>query len=84
MTRVMRHPVNSQMTFPGPAAVARIAGRDIKSLADVLPALEADTGPFLTIELEGAAGFEALDRAQAAAAHAEILKQYGIAKDKNL
>jgi S1-C subfamily serine protease len=84
LTRVMRHPVNSQMTFPGPQAVARIGGREIKGLADVLPALEAATGRFQTIELEGAAGFEALDRAQAEAAHAEILKQYGIAKDKNL
>ena len=84
MTRVMRHPVNSQMTFPGPIAVARINGRAIGALADVLPALQAESGPFLTIELEGASGFEALDRTQAEAAHAEILKQYGIPKDKNL
>ena len=39
---------------------------------------------FLTVEYEGSAGFEAMDRAQAEAAHAEILKQYGIPKDKNL
>ena len=84
LTRILRHPVNSQMTFPGPSAVARINGREIGGLADVLPALQAETGPFQTVELEGAAGFEALDRAQAEAAHAEILKQYGIARDKNL
>jgi hypothetical protein len=84
LTRILRHPVNSQMTFPGPSAVARIGGREIGGLADVLPALQAESGPFQTVELEGAAGFEALDRAQAEAAHAEILKQYGIAKDKNL
>jgi S1-C subfamily serine protease len=84
MTRVMRHPVNSQMTFPGPAAVACINGREIRALADVLPALQEDAGRFLTIEFEGSAGFEALDRAQSEAAHAEILKQYGIPRDRNL
>jgi hypothetical protein len=46
--------------------------------------LQAEGGSFHTIELEGTAGFEALDRAQAEAAHTEILKQYGIPKDKNL
>ena len=45
LTRVMRHPVNSQMTFPGPSAVARINGREIKGLADVLPALAGGERP---------------------------------------
>jgi hypothetical protein len=84
LTRVMRHPVNSQMTFPGPSAVARINGREIHSLAEVLPALQSGEGRFQTVELEGAAGFEVLDRAQAEAVHAEILRQYGIARDRNL
>ena len=54
---------------------------DPAALADVLPALQAESGRFpSTIEFEGASGFEALDRAQAEAAHAEILKQYGIAE----
>ena len=84
LTRVMRHPVNSQMTFPGPVAVARINGVELAGLADVPRALAAGGGRFLTVEYEGSAGFEAMDRAQAEAAHAEILKQYGIPKDKNL
>ena len=84
LTRVLRHPVNSQMTFPGPVAVSRINGVVLQGLADVPSALAAGGGRFLTIEYEGAAGFEALDRAQAEAAQAEILKQYGIPKDKNL
>ena len=83
LTRVLRHSVNSQMTFPGPVAVARINGVAITVLADVPGALAAGGGSFLTIEYEGSAGFEALDRAQAEAAHAEILKQYGIPKDRN-
>ena len=46
----------------------------------MLRALDGGDGRFLTVEFEGAAGFEALDRAQAEAAQAEILKQYGIAE----
>jgi S1-C subfamily serine protease len=84
LTRVLRHPVNSQMTFPGPVAVARINGVAIQGLGDVPSALAAGDARFLTLEYEGAAGFEALDRGQAEAAQAEILKQYGIPKDKNL
>ena len=84
LTRVMRHPVNSQMSFPGPVAVSKINGQELKKLADVLPALAAGDGKFHTFELEGASGFEALDRSETDAAHAQILKQYGIAKDKNL
>jgi len=84
LTRVLRHSVNSQMTFPGPAAVARINGVELHGLADVPSALAAGGGRFLTLEYEGASGFEALERAQAEAAHAEILRQYGIPKDKNL
>ena len=72
------------MTFPGPVAVARINGVVLQGLADVPRALAAGGGPFLTFEYEGSVGFEAMDRAQAAAAQAEILKQYGIPKDKNL
>jgi hypothetical protein len=80
----MRHPVNSQMTWSGPVAVERINGRTLQGLGDVLPALAAALGRFHTFTFEGASGFEAIDRAQAEAAHAEILKQYGIAQDKNL
>jgi hypothetical protein len=84
LTRVLRHRVNSQMTFSGPVAVERINGRPLQGLDDVLVALAAGDGRFQTLEFEGAAGLEAIDRAMAEAAHAEILKQYGISQDRNL
>jgi hypothetical protein len=84
LVRVLRHPVNSQMNFSGPVAVARINGVVVKSLSDVPELLAGNEGRFHTIEYEGAAGLEALDRAQADAAHAQILRQYGIPKDRNL
>jgi S1-C subfamily serine protease len=84
MTRVLRHSVNSQMTFGGPVAVARINGVALRGLADVPEALQAGQGAFHTIEYEGASGLEALDRARAEEAHPEILNQYGITRDRNL
>jgi hypothetical protein len=84
LVRVLRNSVNSQMTFSGPVAIARINGMALTGLADVPQAFQAGDGSFHTIEYEGASGFEALDHAQAETAHAEILKQYGIAKDRNL
>ena len=56
LTRVLRHPVNSQMTFPGPVAVSRINGVVLQGLADVPRALAAGGGRFLTFEYEGGAG----------------------------
>jgi S1-C subfamily serine protease len=84
LIRVLRHSVNSQMTFGGPVAVARINGVALRDLADVPEALQAGGRDFHTIEYEGASGFEALDRTRAEEAHPEILKQYGITKDRNL
>jgi hypothetical protein len=84
LTRILRHPVNSQMSWNGPAVVARINGVTLKGLADVPAALAAAKGRFHELELEGTAGIEALDRAKADAAHASILQQYGISSDQSL
>ena len=84
LTRVLRHRVNSQMTFSGPVALEKINGKTLGGLSDVLEALASGDGRFQTLEFEGAGGFEVIDRAQAEAAHSEILKQYGIVQDKNL
>ena len=64
-------------------AVARINGRPIRSLADVVAAFAADGERFHRLEFEGDGGIEALDRAQADAAQAEILKQYAIPHDRS-
>jgi len=82
LTRVLRHPVNAQMTLPGPLAVDRINGRPVRALVDLLEAFGAGQGRFHLIEFEGTAGIEALDREKAEAAHAEILRQYAIPHDR--
>jgi hypothetical protein len=84
LTRVLRHAVNSQMSVTGPVGVARINGRPIRSLADVLTAFGENRERFHRIEFEGDAGIEALDRAKAEAAHPEILRQYAIPHDRHL
>ncbi len=84
LTRVMRHVANSQLTFAGPVAVDKINGIAIRSLSDVVSALEGNHERFHRLEFEGATGIEALDREKADAAHAEILKQYAIRRDRNL
>jgi S1-C subfamily serine protease len=84
LTRVLRHVANSQLTFSGPVAVDKINGIAVRSLSDVVGALEGNHEPFHRLEFEGATGIEALDREKADAAHAEILKQYAIRRDRNL
>jgi S1-C subfamily serine protease len=84
LTRILRHAVNSQMALDPPVAVDRINGREIHSLADVVAAFSSNHGRFHTIELEGDAGIEALDREKADAANPEILRQYAIPHDRHL
>jgi S1-C subfamily serine protease len=84
LTRVLRHAVNSQMSINPPAAVEKINGRTIRSLADVVAAFSENRDRFHLIELEGDAGIEALDRDRADAAQAEILRQYAIPHDRHL
>jgi S1-C subfamily serine protease len=83
LTRVLRHAANAQMTFTGPVVVERINGREIRSLADVVTAFDSNQERFDRLEFESA-GTESLEREKAAQAHAEILKQYAIARDRSL
>jgi hypothetical protein len=84
LVRVLRHSVNSQMSFAGPVAVESINGRPIRSLEDVIEAFDSGEGRFDEIVFEGDAGIEALDREKARAAHEEILQQYAITHDCRL
>jgi S1-C subfamily serine protease len=84
LVRVLRHSVNSQMSFTGPVAVEAINGLPIRSLEDVVEAFDSGEGRFEEIVFEGDAGIEALDREKARAAHEEILQQYAISHDRRL
>jgi len=84
LTRVLRHVANSQFTFTRPVAVDQINGIPIRSLGQVVSALGQNKERFHRLEFEGMTGIEALDREKADAAHAEILKQYAIRRDRSL
>ncbi len=84
LTRVLRHAANSQMTFTGPVVVERINGREIRSLGDVVTAFDSNEDRFDRLEFERRAGRSPSTGTRPKQAHAEILKQYAIAHDRNL
>jgi hypothetical protein len=50
----------------------------------VVTALDGNQERFHRLEFEGASGIEVLERALATEAHAQILEQYAIARDRSL
>jgi hypothetical protein len=64
--------------------VDKINGIRIDSLEDVVRAIAEGKGDQHVIEFISRQGFECLDRKEAAAAHEEILKTYGVPNDRRL
>jgi len=83
LVSVLPHPVNANLKA-GRALVDRINGVRIEKLADVARAFESGTNTHHLIEFLPNRALEALDRPTALAAHAEILKTYGLPSDRRL
>ena len=83
---ILPHPVNADLGVRGRALINRINGVRIERLEDVRRALAEHTGERHLIEFDGPehGPLEALDRAAAEAAHAEILRTYNIVSDHRL
>ncbi|TAG28830.1 MAG: serine protease [Verrucomicrobia bacterium] len=83
---VLPHPVNADFVVTGQVLVNRINGRRIERLEDVQRAFAEHTGERHLLEFEGPehGALEALDRAEASRAHADILRTYGIVSDQRL
>jgi S1-C subfamily serine protease len=85
LSTVLPHAVNANFDVRGRAMVDKINGKRINSLEDVIAAIEqAPPNGQHTLEFHPEKTFECLDRAEVNAANAEILKSYGIAKDRRL
>lgn len=83
---VLPHPVNADLGLRGRVLVNRINGRRIERLEDVRQAFAEHAGARHVIEFQGpeAGPLEAIDRLAARAAHADILRTYGIVSDQRL
>lgn len=81
---VLPHAVNADFDVRGRVLVNKINGMRIERLEDVKRALEQNQGARHLLEFSGPEDgpLEALDRAAAAAAHADILRTYGIVADQ--
>jgi S1-C subfamily serine protease len=84
LAAVLAHAVNANLEVRGRALVDRINGVRIEKLDDVARALDAGTQDFDVIEFMPDHHFECLERGAVAQAHAEILKTYGVPKDRRL
>jgi hypothetical protein len=85
LSTVLPHGVNANFDVRGRALVDKINGKRIDRLEDVIAAIEqAPPNGQHTLEFHPEKTFECLDRAEVNAANAEILKSYGIAKDRRL
>ncbi len=84
LVTALPHPVNADLVVRGRALVDKINGIRIERLEDVIRAFEQAPGAQHVIEYAGRGGFDALDREEAAAAHAAILQTYGIPADRRL
>jgi len=84
VSRMLRHPVNSQMVVTQGSIVSRVNGKTIGSLKDLADALDGNSGEFDMFEFEGSNTIEALSAKDARQAHKTIMKTYAITKDRNL
>ena len=86
LAAVLPHAVNADLAIRGRSLVNRINGVRIERLEDVKRALAENQGERHVLEFEGPeeGPIEALDRAAAERAHAEILRNYGIVSDQRL
>jgi S1-C subfamily serine protease len=84
LLRRLDHPVNANLSWYRNVAIERINGRRIGRLEDVVDALEKHAGDYHLIELSDFRRIEVLDRKAAERANEEILRRYGVPKDRRL
>ncbi|MBI3852617.1 MAG: trypsin-like peptidase domain-containing protein [Verrucomicrobia bacterium] len=84
LVSTLAHPVNANVKTAARALVDTINGIRVEKLEDVVRAFESATNTHHVIEFLPNHAFETLDRAEANAANADILKNYGVPKDRRL
>ena len=84
LAQTLAHPVNADLEMRGRSLVDKINGIRIERLEDVVRAFEQEGKAFDAIEFLPYHNLECLDRAEVKKAHEEILKTYGVPKDRRL
>ena len=84
LASTLAHPVNANFKISHHALVDTINGVRIDKLEDVVRAFESATNTHHVIEFVPNHAFETLKRTDAEAAQAEILKTYGVPRDRRL
>jgi len=84
LASTLAHAVNANFKVARHALVDKINGVRIDRLEDVVRAFESATNTHHVVEFVPNNAFETLKRADAEAAQAEILKTYGVSKDRRL
>jgi S1-C subfamily serine protease len=84
LAAVLADAVNANVSVRGQALVDQINGKRIEKLEDVVRAFETNTNAYEVIEFLPNHVIECLDRGDTAKANADILRTYGIGKDRRL
>jgi S1-C subfamily serine protease len=84
LLRRLDHPVNVDMTWSGQAVLERVNDRRIRSLTDLVEAVESNHKEFHVFEFAYFGRFEVMRREDADRAHPEILERFGIVEDRRL
>lgn len=85
LARVLQHPVNSQMAAQSGIiqSINGVPASDLKAVASAINGARAKGQGFIRLEFESGS-VEAIDVAEGEAAHAAIMRTYGISRDQNL
>jgi hypothetical protein len=84
LLRRLDHPVNVRMTWSSQAVVERVNDRRIRSLTDLIEAVESNREEFHVFEFSYFGRFEVMRREDADRAHPEILERFGVGEDRRL
>lgn len=84
LSTVLADAVNANFRVRSRVLVDRINGLRIEKLSDVIRAFETSTNAYDVIEFIKSRQFECLDHAEALRANANILKTYGVPRDRQL
>jgi S1-C subfamily serine protease len=84
LLRRLDHPVNVHMTWSGQAVLERVNDRRIRSLTDLVEAVEGNRKEFHVFEFAYFGRFEVMRREDADRAHPEVLERFGVVEDRRL